>query len=157
MTSNLGVKEFADQAKMGFAISEKENTVNFNDIQNHVLGEVKKSFRPEFLNRLDHVVVFKPLNEKSIHKIVKLQLNELKERLKEKKITLKVGPKIQEFITKQSFEPESGARPIRRTIQKLIEDPLAEKILEGEFVSGDTVAVRKVKTGINLKKLKKSR
>jgi ATP-dependent Clp protease ATP-binding subunit ClpA len=98
-----------------------------------VLSEVKKTFNPEFLNRLDEIIVFKPLNEQDIKKIVDIMIKRLNERIEDKKITIRLTDEAKEFLAKEGFDPEYGARPLRRTIQKYIEDPLSMKLISGEI------------------------
>ncbi len=155
MTSNLGLKEFNQHAKMGFETDSEEEQQSYEEIKEHVLKETKNKFKPEFLNRLDKIIVFKPLDKKAISKIVDLRVKELVERLKEKNINLKVGKSAKEQIITLGFDPENGARPIRRTIQQIIEDPLAEGLLDGKFKEGDSISVRKYKNSLKLTKVKK--
>jgi ATP-dependent Clp protease ATP-binding subunit ClpC len=149
MTSNLGAKALTAEAiKIGFNLSDdklKQAEEDFNMKKEQVLKEMKDHFRPEFLNRIDKVVVFKPLTNQMIQDIVKLQLNELNERLKEKKFTIETTPTAVELLAKLSYKPEYGARPVRRKIQDLIEDPIAERILDGEFSEGSNIVIDRVK------------
>ena len=145
MTSNLGAKALTEEAaKIGFDLSDdklKQAEDEFNTKKRQVLKELKDAFRPEFLNRVDKTIVFKPLNKQMIEDIVKLQLNELSDRLKEKKITIEATPKAIELLAQLSYKPEYGARPVRRKIQDIIEDPIAERILDGEFKEGTQVKI----------------
>ncbi len=149
MTSNLGAKALtAEAVKIGFNLSDdklKQAEEDFNIKKEQVLKELKDYFRPEFLNRVDKVVVFKPLTNQMIQDIVKLQLTELDERLKEKKITIETTPEAVKLLAQLSYKPEYGARPVRRKIQDLIEDPLAERILDGEFKEGMQIVIDKAK------------
>lgn len=145
MTSNLGAKALtAEATKIGFNLSVdklKQAEEDFNDKKEQVLKEMKDHFRPEFLNRIDKTIVFRPLDNQSIQDIVKLQLEQLNDRLKEKKISIEPTPKAIELLAKLSYKPEYGARPVRRKIQDLIEDPIAERILEGEFKEGSNIKI----------------
>lgn len=152
MTSNLGLKEFNQQAKIGFSTSTQVKKMDYEEIKTHVLEELKKNFKPEFLNRLDKIVVFKPLDLSDINQIITLQLNELNQRLADKKIKLHVLPAAKKLIASLGYEPENGARSIRRVIQQLIEDPLAEGLLEEKFKEGDTIIVNKYKNTLKLTK-----
>jgi ATP-dependent Clp protease ATP-binding subunit ClpC len=116
------------------------------------MSELKRNFRPEFLNRVDEVIVFHSLTKKEIKKIVDLMFNEVKELLKEKEIKLEVSEEAKDLIVKEGYDPDFGARPLRRAIQRLIENPLSEKILEGKFKQGDTVTVKIKEGSIVLKK-----
>lgn len=153
MTSNLGLKEFNQQAKIGFETELSNKEFDYQAMSDHVMEQVKTNFRPEFINRLDKVIVFRPLDKKSIAKIVDLQIKELQERLKEQSITLKVGKKAKEVIIEKGFDPKYGARPIRRIIQELIEDRLAEGLLESKFKDGDSVSVRISRDDVKLVKV----
>jgi ATP-dependent Clp protease ATP-binding subunit ClpC len=153
MTSNLGLKEFKQQAKIGFDVDTKKEESDYETVKNHVLKQVKNHFRPEFLNRIDKIIVFKPLGKEAISKIIDIQLNELASRLMEQNIKLKIGAKAKEQIMNIGYDPEYGARPIRRTIQQIIEDPLAEGILDNKFKEGDTISVKKHKNTLLLSKI----
>ena len=102
---------------------------------------MKKKFRPEFLNRLDGTVVFHALNKEHIRKIVDLMLSQVIESLKEKDISLEITDSAKDLLGKEGYDPVFGARPLRRTIQNLVEDPLAESFLQGEFFPGDSVMI----------------
>jgi ATP-dependent Clp protease ATP-binding subunit ClpA len=132
------------QAAIGF---REENAAasqgDYERLQGQVMDELKKTFRPELLNRIDKIVVFHPLNHAAIRKIVDLQLSQLSDRLEKQKISLEVSNPARELIASQGFDPESGARPVRRVIQNTIEDQLAEAILRGEFSKGAKVQVDK--------------
>lgn len=116
-------------------------------MQATVKKELKKSFRPEFLNRIDHIVVFKALSKISIAHIVNLQLADLSRRLEAKEVSLKFNQGVKDLLLKEGYDPDNGARPMRRAIQKLIEDPLATQMIEGTIKSGDTVKVTVNKAG----------
>jgi len=116
---------------------------------------MKKIFRPEFLNRIDATVVFHALNKEHIRQIVDLMLNEVVASLEEKNVTLEVTDAARDFIGNKGYDPVFGARPLRRTIQNLVEDQLSEALLRGEFLSGDTVVVDCVKDEIVMKPLVK--
>ncbi len=134
MTSNLGSNKFNQQAALGFQ-AEIENTTlekNLEQIEREVLKQLKDKFPPEFLDRLDKTIVFKPLDKKSLEKIAKLQLNELKERLENQGFTIELMPKIAKEITSISYSPESGARAIRKNIQNLLENMIAKQILSSK-------------------------
>jgi len=140
MTSNFGAEYFKQESTIGFA-SKEDKEKSFEKIRDLILSELKKYFRPEFLNRLDEIVFFRPLTKDDLKKIVELLLKPLILRLSEKKITLEVSEKVKEFLVEKGYDPLYGARPLRRTIQSYIEDPFAELLLEGRFVEGDMVRV----------------
>lgn len=132
---------------MGFATStadaKKEAQSEKEKARARVLAAVKKIFKPEFLNRVDELVVFDPLDRESLGKIVDILLGELKERLAEKSIRLEVTPAAKDTIVTKGTDFKFGARPLKRAIQKQIEDSVAERLLAKEFVTGDTIQVRK--------------
>jgi len=129
MTSNLGSHII------------KELSHDYERMQKEVRRLLEQSFRPEFLNRIDEVVIFKPLDKEVIMKIVDIQLNLLKSRLQDKKINLEVTHRAKEVLAEKGFDPVYGARPLKRTIQQLLQNPLAFKLLQGEFKEGETVVV----------------
>lgn len=156
LTSNIGIKELTHQAAIGFKGNDT-NTNNKNDkkyelLKEKVLTELKEKFRPEFLNRLDNIIIFRPLGYKAIIKIVKLQIDELISRVFGQKIALRVTNNVIDFIAKKGYDPEFGARPIRRAIADYIENPLAEKILTQEIQSGDDIKIILENNNIDFKK-----
>lgn len=142
MTSNLGTEELT-RASIGFKSSASQKTAEheFEQMKETVLASLKERFRPEIINRLDKIIVFRPLGKEQIIQIVDLQLTELESRLAEEGITLSVDKPVKELIAEKGFDPNFGARPIRRTIADLIEDPLSEQIIDGRFTKGDKVKV----------------
>ncbi|MBQ9267072.1 MAG: ATP-dependent Clp protease ATP-binding subunit [Clostridia bacterium] len=143
MTSNIGARNIADNKKIGFGDGDSKAT-NYGDIKKNVMDELKKAFRPEFLNRLDEIIVFKQLGEKEIEEIVDLMLKDSISRLKERDIKVKIAESMKKFISKKGFDPLYGARPLKRVIQTEIEDKLAEAILEGKIKDGDSVTISRV-------------
>lgn len=139
MTSNLGTAHLQKVA-VGFARTE-EGLSNYNEMKKVVMSELKRAFRPEFLNRIDEIIIFHPLTLGDIKKIVDIQIGYLKRRLAEKKISLILSQGAKEFLAKEGFDPNFGARPLKRVIQREIQNPLGLKILEGEFKEGDCVEV----------------
>ena len=140
LTSNVGTEALNRQAVLGFNRGG-DMMQDYERVKEQVLDEVKKRFRPELINRFDKIVVFKPLGASEIEKIVQLQLNDLMKRLDRQKIKLDVGLAAQRWLAEHGFEPELGARPVRRLIQTMIEDRLAEGILAKQFTKGSTVKV----------------
>jgi len=140
MTSNLGAEQIRNNASVGFR-SSQESGMSYEEMKNLVLTELKRHFRPEFLNRLDEIIVFHPLSRDEIKKIVDLMLTEEKKLLQERGIELEVTPQARDLIAEEGYDPDFGARPLRRAIQRLIENPLSEEILEGKFREGDVVVV----------------
>lgn len=147
MTSNLGAKQLTEEAgKIGFDISSdklKKAEEDFAEKKEQVLKELKNHFRPEFLNRVDKIVVFTPLTSENIEAVVKLQLKEFGDRLKDKMIEVEATPEAVKLLASKSYDPQYGARPVRRKMQDMIEDPIAEKILDGTFKPGDTIVIGK--------------
>jgi ATP-dependent Clp protease ATP-binding subunit ClpC len=145
MTSNLGAKQLtAEATKIGFNLSGdklKKAEDDFNERKEEVLSELKKNFRPEFLNRVDKIIVFQPLKSEDIEEVVRLQLDDLSKRLREKEISIEATPNAIKLLAALSYNPEYGARPVRRKIQDLIEDPIAEQILDGTFKGGELITI----------------
>lgn len=157
MTSNIGAKTFYGGAKeIGFTGKDKKQLEhNRKEIEIKVLDEMKKKFRPEFLNRVDKIIVFRALTKADVKRIVNLQLGFVVKRLAEQKIKLAVTEQAKNLLVEKGYDIENGARPLRRTIQNLIEDPLANSILSGEILKGDTVTVIKEGGGLKLNILSK--
>ena len=151
MTSNLGADQLTDEAiKIGFSTSDndkKRAEEDFEEKKDLVLEQTKKFFRPEFLNRLDKIIVFKPLTKKHIEKIAHLQLQELEKRLQSKEIDLSYSPLVIKKIAEKSFDPKNGARGVRRAVQEIIEDKIAECILQGNLESGGKIKIACGKKG----------
>ncbi len=140
MTSNVGANFIEKQSQLGFKAVE-DTKKEYENMKEKVLSELRKTFRPEFLNRLDETIVFHGLNREHIKKIVDLMLRDVKKRLEEKGIHINVSDKAKEKLVEEGYDPEFGARPLRRTIQRLIENRLSERILEGVVGEGDTINV----------------
>jgi len=141
MTSNVGATLIKKGATLGFRGTNDSEEMSYKEIKDKVMGELHKTFRPEFLNRIDELIVFKSLNREEIKKITGLMLNEVKKLLEEQKIDLDTTEEAKELLAKEGYDPNFGARPLRRTIEKLIENPISEKILASEFKEGDCVLV----------------
>jgi len=143
MTSNIGSKMITDRTSLGFGVSSEEDTekMKYDEIRNRVMSEVKELFRPEFLNRLDDIIVFHPLTEENVNKISELMIEELQERLKEREIVISISEAAKSVLIKEGFDSKYGARPLRRTLEKLVENPVSDKILEGEFLKGDHIKI----------------
>ena len=144
MTSNIGAELIRKGSTLGFAVGSDEAKTqqqSYERMKERLLGELKKAFRPEFLNRVDANVVFHPLNKEHIRKIVDLMLNTVNERLEEKGMKLEVTDAVKDFLGEKGYDEVFGARPLRRLIQDMVEDKLSEGMLGGKFQSGDTVVV----------------
>src|SRR5574340_606715 len=138
MTSNLGSQQVRSTRSIGFG---REGEIAFNTIREGMLSELRRTFRPELLNRIDEVIVFEPLGKQQIERIVDLMLDRVRVQLSEKKIALEVTEPARALLATEGFDPEYGARPLRRTIQRLVENPIARGLLRGEFREGDTVVL----------------
>lgn len=142
MTSNVGAKLIKRETSLGFAVPRdeaKDGEEAYQKMREKLLAQLKKTFRPEFLNRLEGVIVFKALTEEEIKQIVTLELDKIRERLDEHQVELKATDEAKDFMAQEGYSTEFGARHLRRTIQRLVEDPLSEKLLAGEVQDGDTV------------------
>jgi len=160
MTSNIGSELIKRHMTLGFAAhieGERKEQTEYEKMKENVLEKVKNDgrFRPEFLNRIDATVVFHALNKEHIRQIVDLMLNQVIVSLKEKNIALEITDEAKDFIGKKGYDPDFGARPLRRTIQTLVEDQLSEALLRGEFLPGDTVVVDCVNEKIVIRPLVK--
>jgi ATP-dependent Clp protease ATP-binding subunit ClpC len=139
MTSNVGARLLNQEKVMGFRPEGEAR--NYQDMKEQVMGELKRTFRPEFLNRIDDVIVFHALERQHIHSIVHLMLAELADKLQELELKISVSETARELLVKKGYDPIYGARPLRRAIQRLIEDEISEELLKGSFVSGETILV----------------
>jgi ATP-dependent Clp protease ATP-binding subunit ClpC len=131
LTSNIGAEVIKSQSSLGFAKKSEEQ--NYTLMKQQLMQIVEKYFRPEFLNRLDDVIVFHPLTREDLTQIIDIELAQVVERLKERHIDLTVLPSAKEILISEGYNPDFGARPLRRAIERLIEDPLSESILRGAF------------------------
>ena len=142
MTSNVGSQHLRSTTKLGFrADGENEKEVDTEDYKSKVIEALKRSFRPEFLNRIDDVIIFNPLSPQEIEKIVDIQFRQIEERLSEKSIKITLDPAAKKYLAKEGFDPDFGARPLKRLMQKVILDGLADKIIRGEFKNGGKIKV----------------
>jgi len=140
MTSNVGSELITDREALGFSDQEEGSEESYQDMKSRVIGEGRKIFRPEFLNRLDDIIVFHQLNREQVRRIAELMIEELTERIaEERSITLRLDQSAWDLLIKQGYDPKYGARPMRRTIERVIENPISEAILAGTFPSGATV------------------
>jgi len=144
MTSNIGADLIKKQTSLGFQLKRDDATeeqVSYDDMRKKLNDSLKHAFRPEFINRLDSVVIFRSLNKDDIEKIVSLELDKVAERLKEHNLVLTASPAALSALAAQGYDAEFGARPLRRVIQQKVEDPLSDRVLSGEFVDGDLIDV----------------
>ncbi len=148
MTSNIGANEIARNTPLGFAVSDDETGMTYDDMKNRIMGELKKVFRPEFLNRIDDVVVFHKLQKDEIKTIVDLLLHRIRESMAERELQLELSDAAKDLLVEKGWDPSMGARPLRRAIQRYIEDPLADYVLRAELPPGATVMVDKGQDGV---------
>ena len=144
MTSNIGADLIKKGTALGFALKRDEETEerqSYEDMRKKLTDSLKKVFRPEFLNRLDSVIIFRSLNKADIEKIVSLELDKVAERLKDHNLTLTATPAALAAFADEGYDTEFGARPLRRVIQQRVEDPLSDRLLSGEFTDGDAILV----------------
>lgn len=140
MTSNVGSELITDRGPLGFSDQEVDSEESYQEMKGRVMGQVRKVFRPEFLNRLDDVIVFHQLSREQVRQVAELMLGELKGRLREEHaITFTLDESASELLIEKGYDPKYGARPMRRTIERLIENPISELILQGTFEHGSTV------------------
>jgi ATP-dependent Clp protease ATP-binding subunit ClpC len=142
MTSNLGADIIKGGASFGFG--KRSEVQDYEKMRKALMGEVEKFFRPEFINRLDDVVVFRPLMKDDLVTIIEYELSKVRKRLTEKGMKLELDTAAKEFLIDKGYNPDFGARPLRRALGQYIEDPLAENLLMGEFKSGDEIHVTRV-------------
>jgi len=141
MTSNLGTNIFKNKAIIGF--QGQDDNFSFTTLKDKIIEKVKKTFRPEFLNRIDEIIIFHPLKKEHLFKIVEIELEEVKERLREHNISISLREDAKKFLIEKGTNPEFGARPLRRTISRYLEDPLSEEILKDKFPSNSVIIVER--------------
>jgi len=139
MTSNVGASMITNTQKLGFTTAGDEKKGKYDKLKDTVMEEMKKAFRPEFLNRIDDIIVFAHLSQEEIRQIVDLMLKDLLKRLDENKLSIEVGDDVKDYLAKEGYSEAYGARPLRRVIQKRIEDVLAEEILSGKYAENDVL------------------
>ena len=142
MTSNVGASMITSTQKLGFSVSQDSKKDKYEKLKDTVMEEMKKSFRPEFLNRIDDIIVFAHLSQDEIRQIVDLMLKDLFKRLDERELKIEVGNDVKDYLAKEAYNEAYGARPLRRVIQKKIEDVLAEEILTGKYQANDTLVMK---------------
>ena len=141
MTSNVGARMITDRKSLGFSAANEEYKEDYESIKKEVMQELKKQFRPEFINRIDEIIVFHRLNNEEIKQIIDIMLKQVIERLKNQDINIKIDNSVKELISKKGIDINYGARPLRRSIQTIIEDKLAEEILDGNLKPGDNAKI----------------
>jgi ATP-dependent Clp protease ATP-binding subunit ClpC len=141
MTSNVGARDIAGSKSLGFASEGGTDAIDYDRMAERIRDEIDKVFTPEFLNRIDETIVFHPLSKAEIGQIVHIMLRDVQKRLAEEELTLSLDDAAVDFLVERGYDDKFGARPLKRTIQRYIEDALSEKILMGEFARGDEIAV----------------
>jgi ATP-dependent Clp protease ATP-binding subunit ClpB len=141
MTSNIGSQDLIEAGPGGTAWEQAETKV---------MELLRKAFKPEFLNRVDDIIIFRPLSHADIGKIVDIQITRVERLLADRKITIEVTPAAKTLLVAEGYDPVYGARPLKRAIQRLMQNPLAVAVLEGEYVEGDRVRVDRAKDGNSL-------
>lgn len=152
LTSNVGARLITEPKRLGFASAVEDSVKTYENMKNNVMGELKNTFRPEFLNRIDEIIVFHPLTHENIKEIVGFMLDTLAKRVKLRDIDLSFSEAAKDFLAQKGYDPLYGARPLRRYIQSLVEDKLAEEMLEGVIKPGDNVLVEVEEEKIVIKK-----
>ncbi len=145
MTSNVGAPQLDKEVGIGFRAAGYDETVDrerqYERMREQVMEELRRTFRPEFLNRLDEIIVFRPLTHEQIKAIVGILMERVRRELRGQNMDLELTPAAQEVLAREGYDPKFGARPLRRAIQRLIEDPLSDELLRGQFRRGDVVVV----------------
>jgi ATP-dependent Clp protease ATP-binding subunit ClpC len=152
MTSNVGATSIRKQNVLGFASSKGVEKEEYEKMKETITEELKKTFRPEFLNRIDEVIVFHALKEEHVREIVDIMINDLEKRMKKLDIRIRVTDATREHISAQGFDPVYGARPLERTIRRMIEDELAEEILKGNLSKDDEIVIDYVDNKLRFEK-----
>ena len=144
MTSNIGASEIAKNTSIGFTVAD-ETGMSYDDMKNRIMSDLKKVFRPEFLNRIDEVIVFHKLAREEVREIIDLMISRVRTQVAEHELQLELTDEAKDILVDKGWDPSMGARPLRRAIQRYIEDPLADEVLrQGEMTPGSTVMVSKV-------------
>jgi ATP-dependent Clp protease ATP-binding subunit ClpC len=153
MTSNVGADMIKRQSNLGFSMKRDEvveERLAYDEMRKKLTESLRRVFRPEFINRVDSMIVFRSLNREDIQKIVELELQKVSHRLEEHTIVLNATPSALGMLADQGYDPDMGARPLRRIIQQKVEDPLSDALLAGEFEDGDTILVDAVEGDVVL-------
>jgi len=140
MTSNIGSTSISKNQALGFNLSDEQG-LSYEDMKTRVMGDLKKVFRPELLNRIDEIIVFPKLTKPEILQIVDLLMNRLRVQMAEHEVTIELSDEAKDLLVEKGWDPTMGARPLRRAIQRYIEDPLADFVLGRQLVPGSTILV----------------
>ena len=139
MTSNIGADLIKNQTALGF--KKVSFDTSYESMKEMLIKEVQHHFRPEFLNRLDEIIVFRALTKEDLRKVVEIEIKEVKERLKDRNLTISLDESAIEFLIKHGYNPDFGARPLKRAIEKYVEDPLSEQILKGAYAEYNHIKI----------------
>jgi ATP-dependent Clp protease ATP-binding subunit ClpC len=140
MTSNVGARKIKAGTVMGFGASDEAATAQ-ERVEGKLMEEVRKTFNPEFLGRVDEILIFSSLGRAQVEQIVDILMRQSMERLAERRLRVHLGDGAKAFLIEKGFDPSAGARPLRRTIMKYVEDPLSDEMLRGTFKDGDTIRI----------------
>jgi ATP-dependent Clp protease ATP-binding subunit ClpC len=151
MTTNIGAEAIKDQTAFGF--SKRSDDISYEKMKEMVMARAEKEFRPEFLNRVDDFIVFHGLTRKNLEAIVHLELSKVRDRLKERHVVLDLDPAAIDYVIEKGYNPDFGARPLRRAIENLVEEPLSEDILSGKLKEHQLVKVSVVTPEVGPKRL----
>ena len=143
MTSNIGADLIKSGGMQGFGLRPKGEEFNFDNMKRGLLREVEKFFRPEFINRLDDTIIFRPLTKENLYNIIDIEVKKMSKRLHEQGIRLEISPEARDFLIEKGYNPDFGARPLRRAIEQSVEDQLSESILRGDFKGVDLVKIHR--------------
>jgi ATP-dependent Clp protease ATP-binding subunit ClpC len=149
MTSNIGAELIKNKAGFGFAPRSEE--ADYQKMKKTLLSEIERYFRPEFINRLDDVIVFRPLSRENLIGIVEYELKKVRGRLKDREMSVDLDEKAKDFLIEKGYNPDFGARPLRRAIEQFLEDPLSEAILRGELKAGQLIRITREEGADSLK------
>jgi ATP-dependent Clp protease ATP-binding subunit ClpA len=148
MTSNVGSQHLVSERQFGFT---GRDGVDFRETERRAREALERTFRPEFLNRIDEIIVFQPLSKEDVLRIVDIMLRRLNKHLESQKVSVTVSEPAREFLAEEGYDPKFGARPLARAIRRHIENPLSSRIINGEFGPGDTVVVDRAGDGLTFK------
>jgi ATP-dependent Clp protease ATP-binding subunit ClpC len=140
MTSNIGAATISRNTPLGFSVSD-DTGITYDDMKSRIMGELRRVFRPELINRIDEIIVFHKLTKEEITEIVDLLLVRLQNQMKDYGLSLHLTDAAKDLLVEQGYDPTMGARPLRRAIQRLVEDPLSDRILGGGFPEGSAVTI----------------
>jgi len=154
ITSNLGARQIRQGGNIGFSKSDEDS--DYIAMKNRIMDEVKRLFNPEFINRVDELIVFRHLSKPDVIKIVDLVVEEMLDKVADRNIKINLSKTAKEFIAEKGFDPQFGARPLKRTIQKYVEDPIAEEMLKGNFADGSSINVKKKGDNLNFSETRKT-